>query len=355
MAGRASSGPWGGAVLRTVLADVARGWPPGLVVLTGEDLFHLDAAQRALLKHLAPEGVGDLALTVFGERKTDAGSVVSAACSAGMFSPRRVVLVRDVEALEGKAGPIGDYAAAPPPDSFLIVRAPRLDARRVLHRELLEAGRVLAFRSAGGSEETKALMREAAELARERGLALAPDAIEFVVEVSAGDLHRVSSEMDKIRDWRGRESRGTVTLRDAREVAVGGGTLSGWELADAVLLRDPVEALVATRRLAEAGEPVLRTLGGLAWRLRGMLEVKASIGGGARPEDAAQSVWTGVSAKRLLAGLGRWPLGDLLALPGRLLRADRTLKSRGIDPRAVLESLADDLTRGGARPGREGR
>jgi DNA polymerase-3 subunit delta len=325
------------------------------VVLTGDDLFHLDAAQRALLAHLAPEGTGDLALTVFGDRKIDVGSVVDAACSAGMFSPRRVVLVRDVEALEGKPGPIGVYAKAPPPGSHLIVRASRLDGRRALHRELLEAKRVLAFRSAAGKEELKALVREAAELARERGLALAPDAIDFVVEMSAGDLHRVSSELDKIRDWRGSTSSGTVTLREAREVAVGGGALSGWEFADAVLERDPAGALAATRRLAEAGEPALRTLGGLAWRLRGMLEVKAAIEGGARPEDAARSVWAGVPADRLLSGLGRWPLRDLLALPGRLLRVDRTLKSRGIDPGAVLEGLADDLTGGETRAVRERR
>jgi DNA polymerase III delta subunit len=354
MAGRGAQGPWGGVALRAVVKDIARGWPPGLVVLTGEDLFHLDAAQRALLSSLAPGGTADLELTVFGERRVDVGSVVSAARSAGMFSPRRVVLVRDVESLEGKPGPVAEYASAPPAGSFLIVRAPRLDARRALHREMLEAGRVLAFRPAG-PEETTALVREAAELARERGLTLDPEAIEFVVEMAAGDLHRVSSELDKIRDWRGGDSRGAVNLSEAREVAVGGGTLSGWELADAILARDPVLALTAARRLAEAGEPALRTLGGLAWRLRGMLEVKAALEAGARPEDAARTVWTGVPAKRLLAGLERWPFDDLLALPGRLLRADLTLKSRGIEPRIVVESLAEDLTFRSSGAGREGR
>jgi DNA polymerase III delta subunit len=355
MAGRGPSGPWGGAVLKTVLAEIARGWPPGLVVLTGDDLFHLDAAQKALIAHLAPEGAGDLALTVFSDRKIDVASVVGAACSAGMFSPRRVVLVRDVEALEGKPGPIGAYVKAPPRGSHLIVRAPRLDARRLLHRELLEAKRVLVFRSAASDKECEALLRETVELAKERGLALAPDASEFVLAMAAGDLHRVSSEMDKIRDWRGGEARGTVTLREAREVAAGGGALSGWEFADAVLARNPAEALEASRRLAEAGESALRTLGGLAWRLRGMLQVKAAIEGGARPEDAARSVWAGVKTDQLLSGLGRWPLGDLLALPGRLLRVDKTLKSRGIDDGAVLEALADDLPAKETRAVRERR
>ncbi len=352
MPGRGGSGPLGGAVLRTTLAALAQGWPEGLTVLTGEDLFHLDAAQREILARLAPEGEGGVALTVFRDRKVEVGTVLAAACSAGMFSSRRVVLVRDVDALEGKPGPIAEYASSPPRGSFLIVRAPKLDARRGLHRELLEAGRTLVFRPAT-PDESAAVAKEAEELARERGLSLEPDAIAFLVEMSAGDLLRLSGELDKIADWRAREPRGTVTLREAREVAVGGGALSGWELADAVLARDPRLALAAARRLAEAGEPQLRTVGGLAWRARAMLQVKAAIASGTPPQDAARTVWAGVPAARLLSGLALWPLQDLLAVPGRLLRTDRTLKSRGIDPRAVVESLADDLTGRGERAGRE--
>jgi len=348
MAGKGHAGPLGGTVLRSTLNALAKGWPPGLTVLTGEDFFHLDAAQKALLAHLAPEGTGSGALTVFGDRKVEVGTVLAAACSVGMFSPRRVVLVRDVEALDGKPGPLAGYASSPPGDSYLIVRAPKLDARRGLHRELLEAGRTVTFRPPS-QDEAEAVGREAADLAKERGLALDRDAIAFLVEVSSGDLYRLSSELDKIRDWRGKESSGAVTVWEAREVAAGGGALSGWELADAILARDSEKALEATRRLAEAGEQPIRTLGGLAWRARAMLQVKAAIESGSAPEEAARSVWAGVPAARLLAGLRHWPLGDLLALPGRLLRTDRTLKSRGIDKWAVMESLADDLTGSGAR------
>jgi DNA polymerase-3 subunit delta len=354
MAGKGPAGPLGGAVLRSTLAALAQGWPPGLTVLTGEDLFHLDEAQRALLARLVPEGTGGAALTVFGDRKVEIGTVLAAACSVGMFSPRRVVLVRDVEALDGKPGPLAGYASSPPGESYLIVRAPKLDARRGLHRELLEAGRTVSFRPPS-QDDAEAVGKEASELAKERGLSLDRDAIAFLVEVSTGDFYRLSSELDKIRDWRGKEARGAVTFREARDVAAGGGALSGWELADAMLARETGKALEATRRLAEAGEQQIRTLGGLAWRARAMLQVKAAIESGSAPEEAARSVWAGVPAARLLAGLRLWPLGDLLDLPGRFLRTDRTLKSRGIDKWAVMESLADDLTGRGARAGRERR
>jgi hypothetical protein len=47
-------------------------------------------------------------------------------------------------------------------------------------------------------------------------------------------------------------------------------------------------------------------------------------------------------------------MAELLAFPAGLLEADRALKSRAIDPRAVLESLVDRLT-GGAESQRGGR
>jgi DNA polymerase-3 subunit delta len=348
MAGKgAPEGPSGGEVLKRFLADLSKGWPEGLTVLTGDDLFHLDAAQKALLRSLAPEeeGTGGLALSVIGDRDAPISAVVAAACSVGMFSPRRVVLVRDVEALSGESGALAEYAKAPPRGSFLIVRAPKLDARRKIQKELLESGRVRVFRTPTPKESAA----EVVELARARGFVLDREALECLVQVSAGDLNRLSNELDKIRDWRGQEGRGPVSLHEAREVAVGDGAVTGWELANAVLARDAGLALEAGRRLADAGEPPLKTLGGLAWRSRAMLQVKAAIVTGARPEDAARSVWAGVPADRLLSGLERWPLGDLLALPSKMLRADRTLKSRQIAGRVVLESLAEELTAGKGR------
>ncbi len=346
----------GTAVVRAVRDELARGWTPGLTVLTGDDLFHLDAAQRALLERLAPAEGAALALTVFSGREVDVGEVIAAASSAGMFSRRRVVLVPEVAELRDEARPKGAsrgaltaFASDPPAESFLLVRAPALDLRRPLHRELLEAGRVLAFERADPEREGPRIVAEIAGLAREAGLHLSEDATELLAEVSAGDLYRASAEIEKIRSWAGEASSRRLTASEVREVVAGGGAISGWEVANAVVARDTAAAFEAARKVVDAGEEPLRILGGIAWKARAMLRAKAMLEAGRKAGEVKSAVWAGVPGDDLIRGLSRYSIEELLAFPARLLEADRTLKSRGVDARGVLESLVADLT-GAATP-----
>ena len=48
-------------VLAELREGLERGWPAGLTVLTGDDLYHLDRSQRLLLDGLVPEGSSDFA------------------------------------------------------------------------------------------------------------------------------------------------------------------------------------------------------------------------------------------------------------------------------------------------------
>ena len=72
---RRASAPAPDQVLEKTLTALRGGsWPPGLTVLTGDDLYHLDRAQKALLETLVAPDESDFALTVFGEEKERAGT-----------------------------------------------------------------------------------------------------------------------------------------------------------------------------------------------------------------------------------------------------------------------------------------
>ena len=73
-----------------------------------------------------------------------------------------------------------------------------------------------------------------------------------------------------------------------------------------------------------------------------MLQARALIDAGRDPGPVVQRAWGFQDA--MTRGLRRYSMKELLAFPAALARADRTLKSRSIDSRAVMEDLVDRLT-----------
>jgi DNA polymerase III delta subunit len=330
--------------------DARAGWSAGITCFTGDDVYHLDAALKAVVAAVVADPGDPFALTIFSDGKISAAELAGAARSRGMFASARVVLLRDVGILEGEPDALRAFAAEPPEGGYLLVRAPRLDRKRKLHQALL-AGRVLEFRSPANAAELSELLREIAALAREREVKLAASAVSFLAEACENDLVRIVSELDKIRDW-APQGGGAVDAEALRAIVMSGDVMTGWELAEHVLARDGERALATARRYANSGEEAIKIVGGLAWRARTMLQAKALADAGARPDEIVQAARAWNYREALLAGIRRYTLAELLAFPARLLAADRALKSRQIAPGAVLEALVDDLTAAGS--GRQG-
>jgi len=339
-------GPWGQAALKAALARLAQGWPPGLTVLTGDDLYHLDQAQSAILDHLVPERTGAFGLSIVGDEPMTTGALVGAARSTGMFASRRVVFLRDIASLEGDPEPLAAYAASPSPGSFLIVRAPKLDRKRKLHKALAEAGVCLAFRAPATAAAFKELMVEMATMAAARGVGLEERAVELLLQICGPDLNRIAAELEKLAIWLGPEAAKGAPLSAAtvRGLVAGSGLLSGWELADALTERDAVEAIAAARRLLDSGEEPIRIVGGLASRARSLLRAKAMTEAGASPKTVVDAARAWYFRDGLAKGLKRYTMNELLAMPARFHEADRSFKSRSLDKGAILEALVMGLT-----------
>jgi DNA polymerase-3 subunit delta len=338
------SGPWGGAALRAFSADVAKGWPAGLTVLTGDDAYHLDRAQKVLLDHLVPGG-DPFALSIVGDEPVGTGALVGAARSLGMFAPRRVVLLRDVSMLEGDAEPLSEYSAKPPAASWIVVRAPKLDRKRKLHKALAEAGACVTFRRPSGDSEFRELAAELKAMAAARRVTLDAEAAGLLIDVCGPDLYRIEAEIEKLAAFLG-EAGGKAGIADVRALVAGSALLSGWELADALTERDTEGAVAAGRRLLESGEEPIRMLGGLASRARSLLKAKAMESSGRPAKDVVDAVRAWYFRDALATGLKRYTLEELLAFPAKMYEADKTFKSRAIDKGAVLETLVVSLTRG---------
>ena len=340
-------GPWGGRALADVAARLRKGWPAGLTVLFGDDLYHLDRALGMILDHLVPDRADSFAWTVLGDAPAAAGALVAQARATGMFASRRVVFLRDVATLEGEPEPLIEFAKSPPREGFIVVRAPKLDRKRKLHKALAEAGTTLTFRAPANRREEDELRVEATAMARERGLAVGRDALEMLLAVCGVDLQRIVGELDKLRTWSGVTPGATFEIDAAavRDIAAGDELMTGWELADALLERNREKAVVLARRLVDSGQEPIKVVGGLAYRARTLIEAKALAARGMSAEEVASrqgGAWFFKAA--LSAGMERYSLAEALAMPGRLLAADRAFKSRAIDKGAVLEATVAQLT-----------
>ena len=325
--------------LRRIRATLESGWPAGLTVLAGDDVWHLDRVQRAMLDTLVPDEGGEFALTVYGDDKVSVSTVVGAARSLGMFAPRRVVLVRDAGVLDGEPDTLEAYAKSPPADSYLLIRAPALDQRRKIGKILAGAGTFVRL-DRGGPGEERQLVAEARALAKERGLAPEDAVIHFLLEASAGDLYAVVSELDKLQAWAGSgDGSRRITLDEARELVIAGGTTSGWEVADAIAIRNVAGAVAGGRASLAAGAEPRKMVGGLARRTRALLQAKALLEDRVPPREVGRRVRLGYGADRILDGLRRYRMDELRAFPYHVAEADRALKSRGLDPGAIFERM----------------
>jgi DNA polymerase III delta subunit len=265
----------------------------------------------------------------------------------GMFASRRVVFLRDIAGLEGDPEPLAAYAATPPAESFLVVRAPKLDRKRKLHKALAELGRSLAFRPPTSEPALREMAVEVAAMAKARAVKLDERSAGVLVDVCGHDMNRIATELDKLSIWQGDDAKGGAPLDAAtiRSLVAGSSLLSGWELADALTERDAVTAMAAARRLLDSGDEPIRIVGGLASRARSLLRAKALTDAGVSGKAVIDATRAWYFRDALGRGLKRYTLRELLAIPKQLLDADRSFKSRGLDKGAVLEVLVSGLTR----------
>jgi hypothetical protein len=160
------------------------------------------------------------------------------------------------------------------------------------------------------------------------------------------DRIRIAAEIEKISLWLGPDVSRSAPVEAAavRALVAGSGLLSGWELADAITSRDRAGAIAAARRLVDSGDEPIRIVGGLASRVRALITAKAMTEAGAPAKTVVDAARAWYFRDALAAGLKKYTLRELLAMPRQLLAVDRSFKSRSLDKGAVLEALVVTLT-----------
>jgi DNA polymerase-3 subunit delta len=294
-----------------------------LYLLQGEDEI-----EKAALSHEF-EALIDEGLRAFNVERIHAGdvtsgdrlvavvsSLVAAAHTLPMMSPRRLVVVlqadgllvpkRESEAATRALEALEALFKEPDAQTTIVLIAAPLDKRSKMYKLLIKQATLVEC----GAIETQA---DAERWIRNRvtaaGAQIDPAGAKLLAERSGSDIKRLRNDVERLQLYALGQK--TITLDDVRQI-VGPATLQDdWAMTNAIEVGDGATALRQLALVLEAGAPPEKVLGQLGWLVRTKFPVIAP--GALRPAIDA------------------------------LFRTDLDLKRSGGDPRVLLERLIVEL------------
>jgi DNA polymerase-3 subunit delta len=296
-------------------------------VVRGDDAVLVAQAVDELVHQLLGGVDRALALEDLAGDDPDAAAIVAAAQTPPFLTERRVVVARNIGALEADGvRPLVDYLAEPllTTELVLVVTGGRLP--KALTDALKHAG--AATTDAGAPSRARDRTAWVNDHVRASGLRLDRDALDALAPRLGEDLGRLQSILETLRSTYGDGAR--LGVHDVTPFLGEAGGVPPWDLTDAIDAGDTTASLVALRRMMQAGErhplvvmAILQTHFGRMLRLDGS---------GASSREAAAEV-----------------LGLKSSFPaGKALDQLRVLGASGVR-RAISLLAAADLDLRGAR------
>jgi DNA polymerase III subunit delta len=337
------------------IAEAKQGNPRPVYLLSGDEPYEIER----VLSNVRTATLSG-ALAAFNEEKLVAGEVgvdrvLSAAKMVPMMSKRRLVVVRNLERWEARAGEgqegddtarvnpldrLAEYAASPSPTTCLVLIAAKIDGRR----KIMNLGRKAGFLVNCEPLPRGALPGFVTRETSVRGHTIAPDVADLLAEIAGPELASVVDAIERLSLYVGPDQPITEDAIAACLVRLRQSTV--WELVNAVGRRELGPALLALDDVYDARDRGLRLIGLLAWSLRQLIRFEAATRAGASPDEAARRAGAPPFKSRELAGqvrrLGAAELERWLLV---LADADLELKGSKRPPRATLEGTIMTMCR----------
>ncbi len=334
-----------------------RRFAPGYL-LAGQELFFRDKFRQALVEFFLDGGRQELVEHDLAE--VPVRDALDDAASFGLFAGRRLLWLRNAEALlgrrkavpaassgdddgdgEGAAAPqtasrhspqaIAAYFSRPQPASVVVFEATALDlADREDLRKCERLEKLLPVTSVRLERPSTAqAARYLIDEARPSGFLLEEDAARELAEACAGDLARAHMELGKLMLYAA--GRGRITSAEVEALVPAESTFVLWEISDAIGDRDVTRALRLVREMLRQDTPPLLLASLIAGQVRKLLKCKQGAGEWIHPKVRDQA--------------RKFSVAELARALEKLFEADVALRSSPPDERVVLECLVIDLAK----------
>jgi DNA polymerase-3 subunit delta len=319
-----------------------------LLVHGSEPLLVDDLVKRLTRALLPDDQAAGWNREVFHADQVTPDALVAAGASLSLFAGRRLVLVRGLADLSGRAADrLRDAVAGarqarggwPAEGTTVLLVASGADRRAAGLRVLPESDQVEVRAPTG-----RAVVGWVRERARAAGLDFAPDAAQALVDLVGEDLTRLATELEKASLYTLGERR--VSEEDVRALAGETRARQYWELTQALEEARRADALRLASQLLGPGDEPLILLAWLVGYLRDLWRVLPAATAGADATEVARALtrrrpdW---AVERLAARARAVGLQKLSRAADRCLEVDQALKTGAGNPRALLTCLVADL------------
>jgi DNA polymerase-3 subunit delta len=320
--------------------------------VVGVDTYLAEETLERLLDSTLGAERDDSLQVLYGD-ETKWENVVAAAQTGSLFATKRALVVRRADQLKGEDERIIAYSEDPSPDVTLILMAPKPDRRRTVWKKVLAKAKVHTAQPKRG----KALRSHVEDELRRRGLRIAPEGVEELIDRVGQDLRRLMGEVDKLEAFGG--DRKSLSAEDVAAVLGRGMGKPLYLLSDAVTARRLPESLELIDEMMREGEEGLRILATLHRSLRQVRAALALREAGSRSDEIGKRLLPGnmqFKARDLVEATRAWSDQDLRRAFAALGQADRRIK-RGADAETALAAaVVEACGRGaGSTPSRRGR
>lgn len=261
--------------------------PAPFYLFHGEESYGRERLYRQALEALRPEVAPDFNVDVFHGDNVDPERLLEIYNSYPMMAPRRVVVLRDADRLPAaQAKDLEPLVESPAETSIFVATGAKLDMRRKLFQQMGRQGMAVEFRVPFDNKLPEVI----GEMASERGLTLAPEAVDLLRLYVGSQLAEMDNELEKLSIYVGDRDDTRVSARDVEELVGLTRGSSVFEFTDAVGRGDRPAAVALLQSLLDQGEEPHRLVPLLTRHLQLLLRARQLERQRLAPQEMARSL-----------------------------------------------------------------
>lgn len=274
---------------------------------------------------------------------TDAKEIIDRSQSLGIFAEKRVLVVREVDALSPKSRKLllEHLGREPSPDTCLILCSFKLDAKTAFYRELQENTIFVSFDSLKADNLVNWITTKAKEL----GCRISVPAAQFLIQLSGQGLGLIEQELLKLSAYLEGSSDREIKSEHIKMLAGDTGEVGGFELAEALAKKDLKQSLALFHKMLGTGEDPVRMLSGINHKFNTLWRVKLMLAQGLSPEAMGRKMRIHPYAlKMAIPAAQKRSEREYWDIFNSLFNAELKLKSGSGDPRTMMQQVIFKLS-----------